>query len=45
MEEKIGKYSFGIGDRFAHQGEAQLKEYFPIFSSILYFIKCLNKTS
>ena len=22
---KIGKYSFGIGDRFAHQGEAQLK--------------------
>jgi len=21
---KIGKYSFGIGDRFAHQGEAQL---------------------
>ena len=22
---QIGKYSFGIGDRFAHQGEAQLK--------------------
>ena len=22
---KIGKYSFGIGDRFAHQGEAQLQ--------------------
>jgi hypothetical protein len=22
---KIGKYSFGIGDRFSHQGEAQLK--------------------
>ena len=22
---KIGKYSFGTGDRFAHQGEAQLK--------------------
>ena len=22
---KIGKYSFGIGDRFGHQGEAQLK--------------------
>ena len=21
---KIGKYSFGIGDRFSHQGEAQL---------------------
>ncbi|MFT2009604.1 tagaturonate epimerase family protein [Pontibacter sp. 13R65] len=23
----IGKYSFGIGDRFAHQGEAQLKAF------------------
>ena len=23
--KKIGKYSFGIGDRFAHQGKAQLK--------------------
>ena len=22
---KIGKYSFGVGDRFAHQGEAQLR--------------------
>ncbi|MEI7423756.1 MAG: tagaturonate epimerase family protein [Prolixibacteraceae bacterium] len=22
---KLGKYSFGIGDRFAHQGEAQLR--------------------
>ena len=22
---QIGKYSFGVGDRFAHQGEAQLK--------------------
>ena len=22
---KLGKYSFGIGDRFGHQGEAQLK--------------------
>ncbi|MFZ5430881.1 MAG: tagaturonate epimerase family protein, partial [Bacteroidota bacterium] len=22
---KIGKYSFGIGDRFEHQGEAQLR--------------------
>jgi hypothetical protein len=27
VEEKIGKYSFGIGDRFAHQGEAQLKAF------------------
>ncbi len=23
--KKIGKYSFGLGDRFGHQGEAQLK--------------------
>jgi len=23
--KKIGKYSFGIGDRFAHQGSAQLR--------------------
>lgn len=23
--KKIGKYSFGLGDRFAHQGEAQLR--------------------
>jgi hypothetical protein len=22
---KLGKYSFGIGDRFAHQGKAQLR--------------------
>ena len=22
---KIGKYSLGIGDRFGHQGEAQLR--------------------
>jgi hypothetical protein len=22
---KLGKYSFGMGDRFGHQGEAQLK--------------------
>ena len=22
---KIGKFSFGIGDRFEHQGEAQLR--------------------
>lgn len=22
---KLGKYSFGLGDRFAHQGVAQLK--------------------
>ena len=25
MTRKLGKYSFGIGDRFAHQAEAQLK--------------------
>lgn len=25
--KKIGKYSFGIGDRFAHQGKAQLKAF------------------
>jgi len=24
MENKLGKYSFGVGDRFAHQAEAQL---------------------
>ncbi|MBN2262796.1 MAG: hypothetical protein JW735_07785, partial [Prolixibacteraceae bacterium] len=24
---KIGKYSFGVGDRFAHQGKAQLKAF------------------
>ena len=24
MTRKLGKYSFGIGDRFAHQAEAQL---------------------
>jgi len=23
--KKLGKYSIGIGDRFAHQGKAQLK--------------------
>ena len=23
--KKIGKYSFGVGDRFGHQGKAQLK--------------------
>jgi hypothetical protein len=25
--KKIGKYSFGVGDRFAHQGKAQLKAF------------------
>ena len=23
--EALGKYSFGLGDRFGHQGQAQLK--------------------
>ena len=25
--KKIGKYSFGVGDRFGHQGKAQLKAF------------------
>jgi hypothetical protein len=27
MEKKLGKYSFGVGDRFAHQAEAQLSAF------------------
>jgi hypothetical protein len=27
MEKKLGKYSFGVGDRFAHQAKAQLSAF------------------
>ena len=27
MEKKLGKYSFGVGDRFAHQASAQLSAF------------------
>jgi hypothetical protein len=43
---EIGKYSFGIGDRFAHQGEAQLKALIDAKEKLgLDFVPVWNKSN
>ena len=43
---QIGKYSFGVGDRFAHQGEAQLKALLKASELLgLDFIPVWNKSN
>ena len=40
---KLGKYSFGLGDRFAHQGEAQLEALIRTEELGVKFIPVWNK--
>src|SRR3972149_4959665 len=42
---KIGKYSFGLGDRFAHQGVAQLKALVKAKELGYHFITVWNKSN
>lgn len=42
---KLGKYSFGIGDRFNHQGKAQLKALFMARDARLDIIPVWNKSN
>ena len=42
---KIGKYSFGLGDRFAHQGVAQLKALVKAKELGYHFIPVWNKSN
>ncbi len=44
MSKTIGKYSFGIGDRFAHQGQAQLRALLEAKSLGVDFIPVWNKS-
>jgi len=41
----LGKYSFGIGDRFGHQGEAQLKAFFKALEIGLELTPVWNKSN
>lgn len=44
--KKIGKYSFGIGDRFGHQGKAQLKAFIAAKEKLnLEFTPVWNKSN
>ena len=43
--EKIGKYSFGIGDRFALQGEAQLKAFIRARNEGVDIVPVWNKSN
>ena len=42
---KLGKYSFGIGDRFAHQGEAQLRALLKAQASGIEITPVWNKSN
>ncbi len=42
---KLGKYSFGIGDRFGHQGEAQLKALIKAASAGIEIVPVWNKSN
>ena len=42
---KLGKYSFGLGDRFAHQGEAQLEALIRTEELGVKFIPVWNKSN
>lgn len=42
---EIGKYSFGVGDRFAHQGEAQLKALLKANAQGIEIIPVWNKSN
>lgn len=42
---RIGKYSFGLGDRFAHQGEAQLKAIQKALQKNVEIIPVWNKSN
>ncbi len=44
MKKIIGKYSFGVGDRFVHQGEAQLKALMKGAGLGIEFIPVWNKS-
>lgn len=41
----LGKYSFGIGDRFGHQGEAQLKAFFKALDRGVEITPVWNKSN
>ncbi len=43
--KKLNKYSFGIGDRFGHQGEAQLKAFIKAKESGLNITPVWNKSN
>jgi hypothetical protein len=45
MKMKIGKYSFGIGDRFGHQGKAQLKALIKAKEAGIDIIPVWNKSN
>jgi tagaturonate epimerase len=42
---QLGKYSFGIGDRFARQGEAQLKAFIEADKKGLEITPVWNKSN
>jgi len=42
---KIGKYSFGIGDRFGHQGEAQLRAIIKALAAGIDIVPVWNKSN
>ncbi len=42
---KLGKYSFGVGDRFSHQGEAQLKALMKANAQGIEVIPVWNKSN
>ena len=42
---KIGKYSFGIGDRFGHQGKAQLSALMKAREAGIDIIPVWNKSN
>jgi len=42
---KLGKYSFGVGDRFSHQGKAQLKALMKANEKGLNIIPVWNKSN
>jgi hypothetical protein len=42
---KLGKYSFGVGDRFGHQGEAQLRALMKASEANLSIVPVWNKSN
>ena len=42
---KLGKYSFGVGDRFSHEGKAQLRALMKANHAGLEIIPVWNKSN